>query len=57
MMTIRLGETVQMRLSTGTDTSPLLDVYNIHFALRDAAGLTYRKLSGTLTIRRTVQGG
>lgn len=42
---------------TNADTSNLNGTYNIHFRMKNSAGLSYRKLSGILIVRRTVQGG
>ena len=48
------GFTVQL---TSADTSDLHGVYNLHFKMKAANGLIYRKLAGELIIVRTVQGG
>ncbi len=41
---------------TSADTSGLNGVYNMHFRMKDADGLSHRKLYGILIVRRTVQG-
>ncbi len=42
---------------TSNDTAGLHGTYNMHFRMKDADGLSYRKLAGILIVRRTVQGG
>ena len=41
---------------TSEDTSILNGVYNMHFRMKDANGLSHRKLYGVLIVKRTVQG-
>ena len=41
---------------TSNDTAGLHGTYYMHFLLKDANGLKYRKLTGTLIVRRSVQG-
>ncbi|MDE5754301.1 MAG: hypothetical protein K2H89_07165 [Oscillospiraceae bacterium] len=41
---------------TSNDTANLHGTYYMHFRLKDASGLSYRKLAGVLIIRPSVQG-
>lgn len=41
---------------TSTDTSSLHGTYNLHFRMKDASGLSHRKLAGVLIVRPAVQG-
>ncbi|MDE7121358.1 MAG: hypothetical protein K2O42_04270 [Oscillospiraceae bacterium] len=41
---------------TSDDTADLHRTYYMHFSLKDTSGLSYRKLTGILIVRRTAQG-
>ncbi|MDE6730057.1 MAG: hypothetical protein K2J71_04700 [Oscillospiraceae bacterium] len=41
---------------TSNDTAGLHGTYYMHFRLKNADGLSYRKLAGVLIVRPTVQG-
>lgn len=41
---------------TSSETAKLYGIYNLHFRMKDAEGLNYRKLAGTLIVKRAVQG-
>ncbi len=40
---------------TSLDTANLHGTYNLHFCMKDASGLSYRKLVGVLIVRPTVK--